>query len=78
MVVTVVGKSQVDFIAKDGSNIKGTNLFVNHLDEHVDGLKAEKFFIKASIDCSDIKAGDTIDILFNQKGKVDTIRKSNK
>ena len=76
MVVNVVGKSLVNFSAADGSVIKGTNLFVTHIDEHVEGLKAEKFFIKESINTSDIKPNDTIEILFNQRGKVDTIRKS--
>lgn len=78
MVVNVIGKSKVDFATADGQVIKGTSLYVSHIDEHVEGLKCEKFFVKSSIPCDDIKVGEQIELYFNQRGKIDSIRKSSK
>ena len=76
MIVNVVGKSKVDFSNASGEIIRGTTLYVTHIVDNVEGLKAEKFFIKESISCNDVNVGDNIEIFFNQRGKVDTIRKS--
>ena len=41
--------------------------------ENVEGLRAEKFFIKPEIKLPECKINDTIDITFNMKGKVEMV-----
>lgn len=73
MVVNIIGIQNVDFESRDGSRIEGTNLYTTYDDEFVKGMKAEKFFIRRSIDCSKLKVGLTYDLTFDRRGKVEKI-----
>lgn len=49
MEVHVFGKQFIDFIADDGHNIKGYNLFVGFCNDRVEGLKTMKFFVSEDL-----------------------------
>ena len=73
MIVEVLGiKRYVSFTPKESSEkIEGSNIFVKHLENGVEGYMCEKFFLNAkTFDSSVIKVGDELDLQFNRYGKV--------
>lgn len=76
MYADIVGFQKLSFMNNNNEKIEGTNLFVTYVDESVEGKRADKFFIKRDISFpKDVKIGDTINLVFNQKGKVEAIVK---
>lgn len=75
MNVKVLGTQSMNFKTSEGTEVKGLNLFVAFKDKAVNGMKAERFFINANIECPEIKPGDTIDVNFNYRGKIESIIK---
>jgi len=75
MRVKVIGISKVDFKPKDSDNsIKGTNLFISQEREGVQGVFAEKQFIREAVQIpAGLKVGTIIDLSYNRYGKVDSI-----
>lgn len=74
MQVTVIGIRNVNFIdSSSGNNIIGTSLYIGFKSDGVRGLETKKIFIKDSIDTSNLKVNDKININFNMYGKVDSI-----
>ena len=76
MQVQLVGVQPVKFTNNNGEIINGTNIFCAFKDENVEGLRTEKFFLKAGIKLPECKLNDTIDISFNMKGKVEMVHKA--
>ena len=77
MQVKLVGVQSINFTNNNGESINGTNIFCAFKDENVEGLRTEKFFIKAGIEFpKDAKLNDTLDIAFHMKGKVEMIHKA--
>ncbi len=78
MLVRLIGVQNINFTNNIGEEINGTNIFCAFEDENVEGLRAEKFFLKSGIVLpKDTKLNDTIDLAFNMKGKVEAISKVN-
>ena len=75
MEVNVLGKQSMDFKTSTGDAIKGLNLFVAFEEKGVDGMKTERLFVNGNVQCPDIQPGDTIDINFNYRGKIESIIK---
>lgn len=76
MLVNVIGIQRLDFDTNDGGHIEGTNLFCAYKDDNVEGMKAERFFVKKEIELpKQIQAGDKLNIFFNQKGRVEAVTK---
>lgn len=76
MRVQLVGCMRVKFKNGNGEDVDGHSLFTAFQDENVEGLRTEKFFVKAGISLpKDMKINDTIEISFNYKGKVDNVKK---
>ena len=76
MKVKLMGVQDLDFSTDSGDRIKGSNLFVAFEDEHVTGMKTDKLFIREDIKFPEnVKIGEQLDILFNMKGKPETISK---
>lgn len=71
MEATILGIQKIKFTNSDGKIIAGTNIFCAFKDENVEGLRADKFYIKDGIKIPDCKINDTIEISFNMKGKVE-------
>lgn len=78
MQARIVGQQGIQFTNSNGKEIRGTTIHCVFPDENVEGLRAEKFFLKDGITLpKDIKPNDSIDIRFNMKGKVEAIFKAN-
>ena len=77
MKVQLVGIMGVNFTNNSGEVINGTNIFVAFHDESVEGLRTEKFFVKADISLpKDTKINDMLEVSFNHKGKIEMIHKA--
>lgn len=77
MRVQLIGVMGVNFTNNSGETINGTNIFVAFHDENVDGLRTEKFFVKADILLpKDTKINDMLEVSFNHKGKIEMIQKA--
>ena len=77
MYVRVLGIQPVNFTNNNGEKVEGKNIFTAFQDENVEGLRTEKFFVKAGIPLpKDIKVNGMIDIVFNHKGRVEHINKT--
>lgn len=74
MQVKVLGISQVKFTNNNGETINGTNLYCGYKDENTVGIRADKFFLKNGIQ-ADCKPNDTIELVFNMRGKVESVHK---
>ena len=74
MKAKLLGLKKVDFINNNGEAITGMNLYVAFPEENVEGLCAEKIWLKAGINLpKDVKVNDMINISFDRKGKVEMI-----
>lgn len=77
MQMKLVGVAPVNFTNNAGETIKGQNIFVLYKDEHVNGLKADKLFLKDGIELpKEVKLNDMLDISFNMRGRVEVIYKA--
>lgn len=75
MQAKLIGIQPIKFTNNNGDIITGTNIFCAFADENVDGLRAEKFFLKNGVKLPECKLNDMIDISFNMKGKVEAVYK---
>lgn len=74
MFVKLLGINTVDFVATNGEQIKGTNLFVSYPDENVTGERTDKFFVRPEIAIpGKIKIGEQISLSFNHRGRVEAV-----
>lgn len=74
MIHTVLGKRQVSFTAKDGKEVKGVSLYLGYETEGVEGMAADKVFIPAAkLPKNDIVVGAEVDVLFDRRGKINSI-----
>ena len=77
MKTRILGLQKINFTNKDGEAILGNNIFVAFVDENVDGVRTEKFFLKDGIVIpKEIKPNDDILLSFNHKGRVEMISKA--
>lgn len=76
MVAKLIGISDVNFLTPNGDRIEGNNIFVSYADPNVVGEKTEKFFVKKDIAFPEnLKIGESINLSFNQRGKIEAIIK---
>lgn len=73
MIMRLLGYSAVDFLSDDGSPIKGVSLYVAFEDDHVEGERTERLFVKHGIALPKLAVGDYMDVGFNMRGKVESI-----
>ena len=70
----IIGIRSVDFTdSSTGKAIVGTTMYVGKKNPYVRGLEPKKIFLNSSIDCSEFKVNDMVDVSFNEYGKVDSI-----
>jgi hypothetical protein len=71
MLVRLEGYSKLDFVSDDGKAIKGHSLFVTLKDPQVEGNAVAKLFVADGIAIPEtLTPGGTLDVQFNNKGKV--------
>lgn len=77
MNVTLYGYQEVDFVSNNNEHISGANLFVGFSNRFVTGQKTQKYFISSDSEyfsgVKDIEIGSTIDLVFNDRGKIEDI-----
>lgn len=79
LIVQLIGAKKLQFKSQSGQEISGTNLYVAFPDENTEGLQADRFFLKDSIELpKDIRLNDKIDLSFNHKGKIEAVSKVGK
>lgn len=70
------GVGELNFTSQNGNHVEGTNLYISFQDKNVNGEKCERVFASAEISFPDnIKIGDTVNLWFNHKGKLEGITK---
>ncbi|MCL2562653.1 MAG: hypothetical protein FWE08_01275 [Oscillospiraceae bacterium] len=75
MQVTLQGYRQLDFKSDNGEQVKGTQLFVSFEDDTVTGKMTDKLFVRSEVRLPEnLKQGDVLNLQFNMKGKVQSIR----
>jgi hypothetical protein len=67
------GYSEVNFKTDRGDHIEGLNLYVSYEDNNVIGEKCERFFVNKDIAIPNLKVGDSLNLFFNHRGKVESI-----
>lgn len=73
MLMRVLGIAPVDFTSNDGKQITGFSLFTAFEDNNVKGERTEKLFVRQGIELPKMSIGDTVDVLFNMRGKVEAV-----
>jgi len=74
MKMRLLGARELDFKANDGSHVCGMQLFVAYTAENVTGEMSDKLFIREGIDLPQFKVGENIEVMFNNRGKVESIK----
>lgn len=70
------GVAELNFTSQTGNHVEGTNLYISFPDKNVNGEKCERVFASVEISFPDnIKIGDTVNLFFNHKGKLEAITK---
>jgi hypothetical protein len=78
MQAQLLGVQYVDFKNNSGETISGTNIFVAYKESGVEGMRAEKYFLKEGITLpKDIKLNSVLELSFNRKGKIEAVYKAN-
>lgn len=72
MRVNLMGKQLLDFTSGDGKPIRGTNLFVAHPADGVEGVVCKKFFVSIKTELpAGLEIGKALDIYFNDKKQIE-------
>lgn len=67
------GYSEVNFKTDRGDHIEGLNLYVSYEDNNVIGEKCERFFVNKDIAIPNLNVGDSLNLFFNHRGKIESI-----
>jgi len=74
MQMNLKGFRVLDFTADNGEQVKGTQLFVAFTDAAVTGQMTDKLFVRPDVSLPpDLKPEETLDVFFNQRGKVEAV-----
>lgn len=74
MDMTLRGYRKLDFTPDSGDAVKGTQLFTSYTEDGVTGEMTGKFFIRDSIALPALTPGMMLDIGFNHKGRVISVK----
>lgn len=67
MIVTVVGKRELDFKGSNGDQIKGTKLYVLYSSEDVLGQMADSVFVNEDVECKiDVVPGNDYNLVYQK------------
>ena len=76
MKTKILGIQDIQFTNANGEEIIGKNVFCAFPEDGVIGLRCEKYFLKKdTILPKDMKINETVDLIFNRKGKIEAIIK---
>jgi hypothetical protein len=69
----LLGFSVLDFTADDGNHVKGKHLHLAWQDPDVQGEHAGRVFVRDGIALPKISVGDSVNVSFDMKGKVESV-----
>lgn len=76
MEMNVIGTRGISFTSEIGKPIEGTTLYAAFEAEGVNGMMAEKFFVKKGVEMpEDLKMGDKIEVVFDYRRKIEYIER---
>ena len=78
MLAILLGYQKLDFQTASGDNIKGTNLYLSYSDdnENIVAETCRKFLLRPNLaKPENVKIGDSVNVTFNHKGKIESISK---
>lgn len=71
MLVTLIGKQNLDFVTKEGKSVVGTVLYVAYKNENIEGAKADRFFVSDKVAIpKEMTLNAKLDLGFNNKGNI--------
>ena len=77
MQAKLMGTKALDFKNDAGEQIKGLSTYWGLNDSNVQGVRTEKFFLNKDMSLPEgTKIGDTLELSFNDKGKIEKIEKA--
>ena len=77
MKAKLVGIQPLHFTNSSGEVISGTNIFCLFEEENVQGVKADRFFLREGFSLpAGVQINDLLDLSFNMRGKIEKIEKS--
>ncbi len=76
MKVKLVGRQPINFTNSEGVLVSGTSIYVLYESDQVEGVKADKFFLKSGVDnIPGCQIGDVLELYFNNKARIDKVEK---
>ena len=70
------GVQTVDYLNRQGRQIRGTRLYCTFTDEKIEGYGTEAFFVSDRVPLpEDLRLGDKLKILYNRYGSIDSVEK---
>ena len=69
----LIGYSKLDFQSGSGEQIKGYSLYISYPQDKVIGERTDKVFVREEIAIPKVKVGDTLNLSFNVRGKLESI-----
>jgi len=74
MLATLQGYRALDFTTEDSKRIRGTQLFISFDEDNVVGQATDKLFVKPEVELpTQMQQGDSLEIYFDRKGKVESV-----
>ena len=76
MQMKIIGLADVKFKNVVGEIIQGTTLYTAYQSKQVkEGMKTDKVFIPTEIELPELKAGDQVEMFFNNRGRAEYVEK---
>lgn len=75
----VIGKQRVDYVSKEKKEVKGLKLWLAYEKKGVEGFAAETVYLsdaklqQIGLTVSDINIDDTVNVLYNRYGNVESV-----
>ncbi len=73
MNVRLLGYKDVDFVSRDGKQVKGKKIYTASKDEGVVGEMSDSFFLADGFELPALRIGQELTISFNRHGKPEQI-----
>lgn len=78
MIVNLIGIKKLDFTSDKGEHVVGTKLFVGFTKEGVEGLETDSFFLREGFNLpKDLKPNDKLNLIFDNRKKLESVAKVN-
>lgn len=69
----LIGYTRLDFQSGSGQQIKGYTLYISYPQDNVIGERTDKVFVREEIAIPKVKIGDTLNLSFDVRGKLESI-----